>query len=83
VAAVDECEYCQAAYTGATRVAGFSLDETVSIRRGYLTDREDLSALLALAREVADHRGRQADTDPAMLRPAEGPLRSWWGRLLP
>lgn len=61
VAAVNDCEYCQAAYTGAARAAGFSLDETLSIRRGYLADREDVSALVALAREIADNRGAVSD----------------------
>src|SRR3990170_4159774 len=57
VAAVDDCGYCQAAYTGATRAASFEVDETVQIRRGRLEDDPELNALLALVRQIADNRG--------------------------
>jgi len=57
VAAVDDCGYCQAAYTGATRAASFEVDETVQIRRGRLEDDPELNALLALVRQIADNLG--------------------------
>ena len=57
VAAVNDCAYCQAAYTGAARSAGFDTDETVQIRRGVLDDNPRLNALLALVRQIADNRG--------------------------
>lgn len=57
VAAVNDCDYCQAAYTGAARAAGFAEDETVQIRGGRLEDHPRLTTLLALVRQIADNRG--------------------------
>jgi AhpD family alkylhydroperoxidase len=61
VAAVNDCDYCQAAYTGAARRTGFSVEETVQIRAGEVADRPDLNVILSLAREMADHRGHVDD----------------------
>lgn len=61
VAAVNDCEYCQAAYTGASLAAGLTLDETLDVRRGAVAGREGLTALLELAREVATDKGHVAD----------------------
>ena len=36
VAAVNDCDYCQAAYTGAARAVGFEEAETVQIRHGLV-----------------------------------------------
>ena len=57
VAAVNDCDYCQAAYTGAATKAGFSEAETIAIRRGSLFDHPKLDALLRLSRQIADNRG--------------------------
>jgi AhpD family alkylhydroperoxidase len=57
VAAVNDCGYCQAAYTGAAKRAGFEVDETLQIRRGNLEDDPRLNALPALVRQIADNRG--------------------------
>ena len=57
VAAVNDCDYCQAAYTGAALAAGFDLEETVEIRRGKVHGDPKLTALLTLCRQVADNRG--------------------------
>lgn len=57
VAAVNDCLYCQSAYTGAALAAGFDLDETVQIRQGKVAEDPRLSALLILARQIADNRG--------------------------
>ncbi|MEX1043273.1 MAG: carboxymuconolactone decarboxylase family protein [Acidimicrobiia bacterium] len=57
VAAVNDCDYCQAAYTGAAKKAGFSIEETVAIRQGSLPDNPKLQALLTLSRQIADNRG--------------------------
>lgn len=57
VAAVNDCDYCQAAYTGAATRAGFSEAETIAIRRGSLPDHPKLDALLRLSRQIADNRG--------------------------
>jgi len=57
VATVNDCAYCQAAYTGAAKREGFSAEQALAIRRGALADAPALSALLAVAREIADRRG--------------------------
>lgn len=62
VANVNACEYCQAAYTGAARAAGFDVDETKAIRRGVLPDDDRLTALLAVSREIAANTGYVDDT---------------------
>jgi AhpD family alkylhydroperoxidase len=57
VAASNECGYCQSAYTGAARQTGFTVEETIQIRQGFVAGREALTALLRLCREIAEHRG--------------------------
>ncbi|MGH8916084.1 MAG: carboxymuconolactone decarboxylase family protein [Acidimicrobiia bacterium] len=57
VAAVNDCSYCQSAYTGAAKAAGFEMDETVQIRQGRVEDQPKLNALLTLCRQMADNRG--------------------------
>ncbi len=57
VAAVNACDYCQAAYSGAARAQGFTLEQTIEIRQGFVSGRDDLTALLTVARAVADGRG--------------------------
>jgi AhpD family alkylhydroperoxidase len=61
VANVNACAYCEAAYTGAARNAGFGLDETVGIRQGVVTGDERLTALLAVCRQIAAHKGHVDD----------------------
>ncbi len=58
VAAVNDCDYCQAAYTGAAKRAGFTVEETIAIRQGALPDHPKLQALIALTRQIADNRGQ-------------------------
>jgi AhpD family alkylhydroperoxidase len=62
VANVNECDYCQGAYTMAATGAGFDDEEAKAIRRGALPDDERLTALLALAREIATRKGHVDDT---------------------
>lgn len=57
VAAVNDCDYCQAAYTGAAKKAGFTVEETLAIRQGAVPDQPKLQSLLALTRQIADNRG--------------------------
>ena len=54
---VNECDYCQAAYTGAARGAGYSVDETIEIRKGQIGGDGKLTALLAVTRQVAANKG--------------------------
>jgi uncharacterized peroxidase-related enzyme len=61
VAAVNDCEYCQAAYTGAAKQAGFDVEETKQIRRGELPQDDKLTALLGVAREIAANTGYVED----------------------
>ncbi|MBD8057164.1 carboxymuconolactone decarboxylase family protein [Rhodococcus ruber] len=58
VGAVDACEYCQSAHTIGARAAGWSLEQTVSLRSAAPIDGDTaLTALLALAREIAGNVG--------------------------
>ncbi|MEX2252382.1 MAG: carboxymuconolactone decarboxylase family protein [Acidimicrobiia bacterium] len=57
VAAVNDCDYCQAAYTGAAKAAGFDIEETIQIRQGKVEGQPKLTALLTLCRQIADNRG--------------------------
>lgn len=57
VAAVNDCDYCQSTYTGAAKAAGFDTDETIQIRQGWVEGQPKLTALLRLARQIADNRG--------------------------
>lgn len=74
VAAVNECGYCQAAYTGAATAAGFDEEETIAIRQGRLPDDPKLEALLSLCRQIADNRGYVDDSV------WEGALANGWSR---
>jgi len=61
VATVNACDYCQAAYTGAAKRAGFSVEQTLEIRRGHVASDARLTALLAFARTLAERRGWMTD----------------------
>lgn len=56
VAAVDECDYCQAAHTAAGQRAGLTLVQTVAIRAAGPVEPR-LDALLAVARQAAGNVG--------------------------
>lgn len=57
VGAADHCDYCQSAHTGGARQAGWTLEETVALRRGEQVADEKLSVLLAVAREITTDVG--------------------------
>jgi AhpD family alkylhydroperoxidase len=61
VAQVNDCGYCQAAYIGGAKAAGFSVDETLQIRRGAVDADSKLTALLRFARELVERRGHVAE----------------------
>jgi AhpD family alkylhydroperoxidase len=61
VANANECDYCQAAYTGAAKAQGFTEDETIEIRRGTVDGDGKLSVLLGFARELAADKGYVED----------------------
>jgi uncharacterized peroxidase-related enzyme len=62
VANVNECSYCQGAYTMAAKGAGFDDEQAKDIRRGTLPDDDKLTALLQVAREIATTKGHIQDT---------------------
>lgn len=57
VSAVNECDYCQVAYGGAARAAGFEALQITQIREGNVAGRARLTALLTLCRQIAENRG--------------------------
>lgn len=58
VAAINDCGYCQSAYTVGAKRAGFDEDQTVAIREGREDGfDEELSALLEVSREIASGKG--------------------------
>lgn len=60
VAAVDKCDYCQAAHTAGGKAAGLSEAETVDARRGTSNDPK-LQALLNVVREQMTDLGNVSD----------------------
>jgi AhpD family alkylhydroperoxidase len=57
VAAATRSDYSEASHTAAARQLGMSLDQTVAIRAGRPVEPR-LDALLAVAQEIAEERGR-------------------------
>lgn len=58
VSAVNDCGYCQSAYTVGCKRAGFDEDQTVAIREGREAEFDErLSALLDVSREIAANKG--------------------------
>jgi len=56
--ATNDCGYCQAAHTAGAQAAGWSEDETVSLRSGSPVDPDGgLDALLAVAKETVAEVG--------------------------
>ncbi|MPY93716.1 MAG: carboxymuconolactone decarboxylase family protein [Acidimicrobiia bacterium] len=62
-AQVNDCNYCQAAYTGAAVAAGHSQEAALGIRRGEVSDDPKLTALLTVTRQIAAHKGEVEDRD--------------------
>jgi AhpD family alkylhydroperoxidase len=74
VANVNECDYCQAADTGAAKAQGFSEEETLQIRRGAIdggwSDVERLDADADVVRTIPTNYfnhlvGTELDLPPA------------------
>lgn len=61
VANINECSYCQAAYTMTAKAQGFSDEQALNIRRGAVDSDAELSALLRIAREAASDKGEVSD----------------------
>lgn len=61
IANINECGYCQAAYTMTAKRQGFSDEQALQIRRGEVDGDAELTALLRIAREAATHKGEVSD----------------------
>jgi AhpD family alkylhydroperoxidase len=61
VSNVNECGYCEGAYTLTAKAAGFDDEQAKQIRRGAVDGEEALNALLGVARAVAAHKGHVDD----------------------
>lgn len=62
VGAINTCAYCQSAHTIGAHAAGWSLEETVTLRDGSLIPEEkNLHSLLAVARQIAGAVGEVDD----------------------
>lgn len=84
VVQVDGCRYCQAASTGAARMAGFSDDEAIAIRRGVVDFDQLLAALDPGTRTVSRRGGLlttpvapDAGVTGARVRGVVAPARGW------
>ena len=61
VANLNECDYCQAAYTIEAIRAGFTQEQTVKVRRGDVDFDPALAALLSVVRQAAERKGYVTD----------------------
>ncbi|MCC5914437.1 MAG: carboxymuconolactone decarboxylase family protein [Balneolaceae bacterium] len=58
---VNGCTYCQAAHTQLGKMNGFTEDQTVELRQGSAGFDSKFDALVKLAKEIAENRGRVSD----------------------
>ena len=63
VSETNGCQYCLSAHTALGKMNGFSDEEILRLRGGHATDAK-LAALVALAQDVTENKGRVA---PAVL----------------
>lgn len=62
VSEVNGCIYCQSAHTVLGKMNGFAADEILKIRSGGSSN-EKLNALVALAKDVTENKGRVSDSN--------------------
>lgn len=67
VSQVNDCTYCLAAHTLLGQKAGFTIEQTIEIRRGYFAGNSKFDALARFSRSVAENRGKVSDEDRAMI----------------
>jgi uncharacterized peroxidase-related enzyme len=60
IAQENDCRYCLAAHTAIAKMAGFSEEETIQLRKARSEDAK-LKALAGLAREIVRTKGRPAE----------------------
>lgn len=58
---VNECTYCQAAHTSIGKMNGFTDDQIISLRKGEAPFDAKYDALVKLAKEIAEKRGKVND----------------------
>lgn len=58
VSQVNGCTYCQAAHTQLGKMNGFSEEQTIEFRQGNALFDDKLDALVKLAKEIAEKRGK-------------------------
>jgi uncharacterized peroxidase-related enzyme len=61
VSQVNGCTYCQAAHTALGKMNGFSEEQTIELRSGEASFDSKLDALVKLAGEIAENRGKVSD----------------------
>jgi len=61
VSQVNGCTYCQAAHTQLGKMNGFSEEQTIELRKGHAPFDEKLDALVKLAKEIAENRGKVSE----------------------
>jgi uncharacterized peroxidase-related enzyme len=62
VSQVNGCIYCQSAHTVLGKMNGFSAEEILKIRSGGSSN-EKLDALVALAKDITENKGRVSDSN--------------------
>lgn len=61
VSQVNKCQYCLSAHTAIAKMNGFSNEEILEIRKGYLSKDTKLNALAKFSYEIAKNRGEISD----------------------
>lgn len=61
VSQVNGCIYCQSAHTVLGKMNGFSEEEVLKLRAGYSSN-EKLNTLVALAKDITEHKGHVSQT---------------------
>jgi uncharacterized peroxidase-related enzyme len=58
VSQVNDCRYCQSAHTVIGKMNGFTDEQTIELRKGDVSFNPKLKALVALAKEITESKGR-------------------------
>jgi len=58
VSQINGCSYCQSAHTVIGKMNGFSDEQILELRQGYLSDNEKFDALVKVAKEITLNKGR-------------------------
>jgi len=61
VSEINGCTYCQAAHTALGKMNGFTEEQTIELRTGEATFDSKLDALVKLAGDIAENRGKITD----------------------